>query len=181
LATIESDALESTLPNNPVDEIDREISLRRAASKVFILGLLAAEPRRPARERQLELWGDDRVGGTPDRIDDGADQAANFLDLPNSPKAYFSLTDDRTLGCALVIKLPGVRQEEILSADADTLRSFLLDEQAVERLVMGDRDGFLTRRRPILTEYFQRFVADRWGDRTDIRPSISSIVEHAAT
>jgi hypothetical protein len=80
-----------------------------------------------------------------------------------------------------VVRLPGVRKEEILAADADTLRSFLLDEQAVQRLAVGDVDGFLSRRRRILMQYFERFVADRWGERIDTRPSIHSILEHAAT
>lgn len=56
LVNNDSDTIASVLRNNPAGEIDHDISLRRAASKVFILGLLAAEPRRPFRERQLELW-----------------------------------------------------------------------------------------------------------------------------
>ncbi len=68
LASIDSDAIGSALRNNPADEIDREISLRRAASKVFILGLLAAEPRRPSGERQLELWDDDFFDGAPTNV-----------------------------------------------------------------------------------------------------------------
>ena len=181
LAGSDSDATASALRNNPADEIDQEISLRRAASKVFILGLLAAEPRRPSRERQLELWDEDSFDGTLDDLDNEADQAANASDSLNPSKVYFSLTDQCTLGSAVVIKLPGVRKEEILAADADTLRSFLLDEHAVERLAEGDVEGFLSRRRRILTEYFARFVRDRWGDRIDTRPSIRSILEHAAT
>ncbi|MCU0874059.1 MAG: DUF262 domain-containing protein [Pirellulaceae bacterium] len=181
LASVDPDATGAALRNNPADEIDREISLRRAASKVFILGLLAAEPRRPSRERQLELWDDDFLDGTFDEPDNDADQAANAPDSLNLSKVYFSLTDQQALGSAVVIRLPGVHKEEILAADADTLRSFLLDEQAVQRLAVGDVDGFLSRRRHILTEYFARFVADRWGDRVDTRPSIRSILEHAAT
>jgi hypothetical protein len=180
LADIDPDGIASALRNNPADEIDQEISLRRASSKVFILGLLAAEPRRPSRDRQLELWDDDLLNGALDGQDDDDPQAGNAADSLNPAKVYFSLTDQRTLGSAVVIRLLGVRKEEILSADADTLRSFLLDEQAVKRLAAGDVDGFLSRRRCILTEYFARFVKDRWGDRTDARPSICSILEHAA-
>jgi hypothetical protein len=180
LADIDPDGIASALRNNPADEIDQEISLRRASSKVFILGLLAAEPRRPVRERQLELWDDGFLDGALDDLENDVPQAANESDAVNPAKVYFSLTDQRTLGSAVVIRLPGVRKEDILSADADTLRSFLLDEQAVERLAAGDVDGFLSRRRCILAEYFARFVTDRWGDRTDTRPSICSILEHAA-
>lgn len=181
LAGFGSDPAQSALQNDPASEIDRDISLKRAASIVFLLALLSAEPQRPARERQLELWDDAFSDGTLDGVEGDAESPASSPEPFVPSKLFFSLTDRPKLGCALVVKLPDVGRDDILSADPDTLRSYLLDPDAVERLNAGDEEGFLARRRSLLTEYFRRFVADRWGDRTDTRPSVHSILEDATT
>ena len=100
-----------------------------SSAKVCILGLLAAEPRRPSREPQREhgqILRHTRRTGQRDRA------SGQRLGPAELFQVYFSLTDQGTLGSA-AIKLPGVRPDEILSADAETLRSFLLDEHAVQR------------------------------------------------
>lgn len=178
LARLDGDAAQANLRNHPALEIDRELSLRRASGKAFVLGLLAAEPRPPVRVRQLTLEAVDFDIRDEPADDDRPAGAPAPLTLS---KLCCSLTDQAALGHALAIKLPGVRREDVLAADPETLRSFLLDEQALARLAAGDRDGFAECRRRILTEYLERFVADRWGDRIDTRPSLRSILADAAT
>ena len=176
-ARLDGDAAKANLRNHPVVEIDRKISLRSASGKAFVLGLLAAEPRRPSRLRELTFADDAFDTRAEPENDDRRAECAAALTLS---KVCFSLTDQPAIGHALAIKLPGVRREDVLAADAETLHSFLLDEQAIQRLAAGDMDGFAVCRRRILTEYLERFVADRWGDRIDTRPSLRSILEDAA-
>lgn len=177
LARFDEHAAKANLRNHPLVEIDREISLRRASGKAFVLGLLAAEPRRPSRLRQLTF--DEGDFDTRAEAENDERRAGAPAPLTLS-KVCFSLTDQASLGHAIAIKLPGVRREDVLAADAETLRSFVLDEQAVRQLAAGDLGGFAARRRHILTEYLERFVVDRWGDRVDTRPSLRSILEGAA-
>jgi hypothetical protein len=181
LSEFDSVKVDASLPNHPVGEIEEKVFLKRAASKVFLLGLLAARPRRPMKLRQRELWEDEDFLEDAEDLEQNETQLANSTDTPDPAKVAISLTDQELLGAAVSIRLPGVCKEDILAADAETLRSYLLDEPTVERLAVGDLEGFLARRRAILSEHLTRFVADRWGAPVDTRPSIRSILARAAT
>ncbi len=80
----------------------------------------------------------------------------------------------------MIIRVADIGKKEISSADDETLRSFLLSREAIQRLDSDAIAEFRACRRQILTDYFQQFVADRLGDRVDVRPSIQSIVKAAA-
>ncbi|MEO8495600.1 MAG: DUF262 domain-containing protein [Planctomycetota bacterium] len=164
---IENDAF-SFLDNSPSIEIDQKISLSRATGKIFVLGLLAAIPRRPGGAEQLTLWAEDS---------DDAEAPDATLD---PTKIYWSLTDQGNVGSDTIIKVADMKKKEIFSADIDTLRSFLLSEEAIGHLGRGSVDDFRECRRKILADYFKQFIADRLGDRVDVRPSIGSIVEAVA-
>jgi hypothetical protein len=181
LSEFDSEKVDASLPNHPVGEIEEKILLKRAASKAFLLGLLGAQPRRPAKLRQRELWEDEDLFEDAEDLQQETTQTTSPADTPDPVKVAIALTDRGLLSAAVAIRLPGVCKEDILSADAETLRSYLLDEPTVERLAAGDLEGFLVLRRAILTKHLTRFVADRWGAPVDTRPSIRSILARAAT
>ena len=176
------------LENSPLSEIDRTISLGRASGKIFVLGLLAADPRRPSGDSQQLLWEegvDDAESldtDTQSLISD-ADSTNSDTESANSTidprRIYWSLTSEGTFGSDAIIKIPHMQKSDIFSADAETLRSFLLSEDAVRYLNDGSIKDFRVCRRQILTDYFKQFVADRLGDRVDVRPAIRSIVDAA--
>lgn len=173
LSLIEEDAdgecARADLQNDPLAEVDREVNLRRAASKVFVLGLLAAHPRRPATTRQLDLFDADFDELLSDADGERADSGRT-----DATRLYESLTGE-SLASDIVIKLPDTRVDEILQADSATLSSFLLDDTCVRRLADKDRDEFRAHRRTLLADHLRRFVADRWGDTEELRPSIREI------
>jgi hypothetical protein len=181
LSEFDSVKVNASLSNHPIGEIEEKVFLKRAASKVFLLGLLAAQPRRPTKPCQRKLWEDEDLLEDAEDLEQDETQLANSADTPDPVKVAITLTDQELLGAAVAIRLPGVCKEDILAADAETLRSYLLDQPTVERLAAGDLEGFLTLRRAILTEHLTRFVADRWGAPVDTRPSIRSILARAAT
>ena len=177
------------LENSPLSEIDRTISLGRASGKIFVLGLLAADPRRPSGDSQQLLWEegvDDAESldtDTQSLISD-ADSTNSDTESANSTidprRIYWSLTSEGNFGSDAIIKIPHMQKSDIFSADAETLRSFLLSEEAVRHLNDDSIEDFRACRRQILTDYFKQFVADRLGDRVDVRPAIRSIVDAAA-
>jgi hypothetical protein len=163
--------LKGDFKNSPLHEIEQKISLSRASGKIFVLGLLAANPRQGRADQQQMLWTDD--------IEDEAEGASDNSAIDPS-KVYRSLTDEGNIGIDTVVRVSGMGIRELLCADTETLRSFLLSEESVRFLVAGPVDEFRSCRRGILTDYFAQFIADRLGDRVDVRPSIRAIVEETA-
>lgn len=155
------------LLNSPIRELDKKISLNRASGKIFILALLAANPRRMCSPAQQTLW----------EIEDEDDTTA---ESPLDPaKIYWSLpeTDEGNLGTDTIIKIPEMKRKDILSGDNATLKSFLLSGEGIEKLKNGSVENFRADRRRILEAWFAEFVADRVGDRVDLRPAIDAIVK----
>jgi hypothetical protein len=155
------------LPNSPIHELDRKISLNRASGKIFILALLAANPRLTSSPAQQTLW----------EIEDEDDTLA---ESPLDPaRIYWSLpeTDEGNPGTDTVIKIPEMKRKDILSGDNATLKSFLLSKEGIEQLKNGSVESFRADRRRILEAWFAEFVADRVGDRVDLRPAIDAIVK----
>lgn len=163
--------LKDNFKNTPLDEIEQKISLSRASGKIFVLGLLAAKRRRTPADSQLSLWTDEFEDDTGEPTTDAAIDPA---------KVYRSLTDEGNRGTDIVVRVSGMGKDEILDADAETLRSFLLSEEAAGLLSNGNIEEFRTTRRELLSRYFRQFIADRLGDRVDVRPSIRAILEEAA-
>jgi hypothetical protein len=164
--------LKGDFKNTPLNEVEQKISLSRASGKIFILGLLAAKPRRVPADAQLLLW--------TDELEDDTEETTDKSTIDPS-KVYRSLTDEGNSGTDIVVRVSEMGKREILSADLETLRSFLLSEEAVRFLSDDCIERFRTCRREILTGYFTQFIADRLGDRVDVRPSIRAILEEAAT
>ena len=155
------------LPNSPIRELDQKISLNRASGKIFILALLAANPRPMCGPAQQTLW---EIEGEDDTL------AESALD---PTRVYWSLseTDEGNLGTDTIIKLPAMKRKDILSGDTATLKSFLLSGEAVRHLKNGSIENFRADRRKILEAWLAEFVADRVGDRVDLRPAIDAIVK----
>ncbi|MCA9123911.1 MAG: DUF262 domain-containing protein [Planctomycetaceae bacterium] len=172
LSHFESLDTDGDFKNSPLNEIEQKISLSRASGKIFVLGLLAANPRRGPTDAQQLLWTDD--------IEDEVEQASNSSAVDPS-KVYRSLTDEGNIGIDTIVRVSGMGKKELICADAETLRSFLLNAEAVEFLAAGSVEDFRSCRRIILTAYFTQFVADRVGDRIDVRPSIRAIIEESVT
>ncbi len=166
------------LPNTPMKELDQKISLGRASGKIFVLALLAANPQRACSllVTQPTLWEDE---------DDSAETTVNSTkSIPDTAtpmetesKFYWSLTDEGNVGTDTIVKVADMRKKEVYSADAETLKSLLLDSETVEYIRNSEIDKFRNCRRKILTSWFQEFIADRIGDRVDLRPSIQAIVK----
>ena len=155
------------LANSPLGEIDQAISLNRASGKIFVLGLLAANPRQSCGVTQQTLWTIDAEDEDP--TDSSLDPA----------KFYWSLTADGNRGSDTIVKVADMRRKDVMSADSETLRSFLLNGEAIEYLEQDLIEKFRTCRRQILSTWFEEFVADRVGDRVDLRPPIRAIIEVA--
>lgn len=170
------------LPNSPMRELDQKISLGRASGKIFILALLAANPHRassPSDATQTTLWGIDFDDDLPDESALIRTEAAPSPgETPLDPsKIYWSLTDQGNLGTDTIIKVADMRRKDIYSADDETLCSFLLSDEAVEHLKNGSIQEFRDCRRQILERWFAEFMADRIGDRVDLRPAIQTIID----
>lgn len=166
------------LPNSPMRELDQKISLGRASGKIFILALLAANPRRASNAAQPMLWeidsDDDPLAGSPLCL---AEPAPGSTEPVLDPaKIYRSLTEEGNLGTDTIIKVSEMRRKDIFSADTETLRSFLLNGQAVGHLKSGSIEEFRSCRREILEGWFEEFMVDRIGDRVDLRPAIQKII-----
>ncbi len=161
------------LANNPAAEFDKLISMNRASGKIFILGLLAANPITDDQTSQLELELDD----------DSDDQEVSTEHLLNAGPSEFnlkkilsSIVDGQKYGTDVIVGVDGFNRETLYNADDAVLTAHLLDREAVRLLRNGEVDRFRSHRKRILNDYFQRFVNDRIGDAVDIRPSIKSIV-----
>ncbi|MEM1227571.1 MAG: DUF262 domain-containing protein [Planctomycetota bacterium] len=153
--------------NSPLDEIDQVIRLNRASGKIFVLGLLAANPKRPLEEQQLLDFESEQ-----ETLDDITNNESGI----DPTKILRSITNDGKYGSDVVIRLPRMERREFSSADDATLESFLLSREAIELLEKEDIRQFRKVRSQLLSTYLARFVADRLGDDVDIRPSIKSIV-----
>ncbi|WP_404309715.1 DUF262 domain-containing protein [Neorhodopirellula lusitana] len=150
--------------NDPLREIDEKISLNRASGKIFVLGMLANCPNRQTGPIQSSLFDDVE--------DETTGEESATLD---TKRFYRSLTDEGNLGSDCVIRISGMEKREFMSSDEQTLSSFLLNRECIEHLSNDEIEDFRNTRRSILERYLQRFVADRLGDRVDVRPSITSI------
>lgn len=155
------------LQNSPFRELDQRISLNRASGKIFILALLAANPRPACRQAQQTLWEFD--ADDESAADVALDPARIYWSLPD--------TEDGNLGTDTIIKVPEMKRKEILSADSETLGSFLLSPECITHLKSESIENFRASRRRILESWFAEFVADRVGDRVDLRPTIEAIVK----
>jgi hypothetical protein len=160
------------LPNNPMRELDKKISLGRASGKVFILALLAANPRRSIGQSQPTLWEADTD------FFEHSESSVESSSLPelDPTRIYWSLTDEGNFGSDTVVKVPEMRKKEILSGDTETLRSFLISHDAVALLQTGRIPEFRACRKAILNDWFNEFISDRIGDRVDLRPPIQTII-----
>ncbi|MEQ1828471.1 MAG: DUF262 domain-containing protein [Pirellula sp.] len=169
------------LPNNPLAEFDRLISMNRASGKVFVLGLLAARPQLPNNQPLLDFDFLEEVDG--ELMDDSVAQSGPSIEELNVEKILLPLVDKQKLGTDVVIKVQGLRRETLRDSqvDAMVLKSHLLDHTAVNLLLSKDDTGFRAHRRKLLAEYFESFVYDRIGDETDLRPSIKSVSEGSET
>lgn len=159
------------LPNHPINELDAPLSLGRAASKIFILALLAAELNNNVHPHAPTLWEFDT--NSPDPLEDSLDTA---LTPQDTRRFYWSLTDRENVGTDTIVKLPGMKRRDLFSANAATLRSFLLDPTSISHLKNNQIEKFRDHRRPILHEWFCQFTIDRLGDKVDLRPGIQSIL-----
>ena len=161
------------LANNPAAEFDKLISMNRASGKIFILGLLAANPITDGQTSQLEL-----------ELDDDSDDQEVSTEYPlpvgplelNLKKILSSIVDGQKYGTDVIIGVDGSNRETLYNADDAVLTTHLLDREAIRLLRNGEVDKFRLQRKRILNDYFLRFVNDRIGDAVDIRPSIKSIV-----
>ena len=171
------------LPNSPMRELDRKISLGRASGKVFILALLAANPHRSSSPTQSTLSDMDVDDDGPAASAPSPGQVeASATDSPLDPgRIYWSLTEEGNVGTDTIIKVSEMHKKEIYSADTETLRSFLLSHQAVEYLNSGSIEQFRSCRKEILECWFEEFMADRIGDRVDLRPAIQSIISQQSS
>ncbi|MFC1759221.1 DUF262 domain-containing protein [Planctomycetota bacterium] len=153
---------------NPNVEFLQDVSFKRASAKIFMLGLLAADPKSPAITKQQEFWSesieDDDVsisGGNSEEID---------------PKnLHRSLTSSGSRGSDIVVYIPEMKTSDILDCSPKQLEGFLLNIDCVEQLRQGNIDEFRRIRVAILGDYFAKFTADRVGDSTDLRPAINAI------
>jgi len=161
------------LANNPAAEFDKLISMNRASGKIFILGLLAANPVTEEQTSQLELELDIESDDQEFSTEHTLTAASSVLNLK---KILLSIIDGRKYGTDVIIGISGSNRETLFSADDAGLASHLLDRDAIELLRNGDIDKFRSHRKLILRDYFLRFVNDRIGDTVDVRPSIKSIV-----
>ncbi|QDV14661.1 hypothetical protein CA51_45700 [Rosistilla oblonga] len=156
------------LPNHPRHELDQPLSLGRATGKIFIIAMLAAGPRQIGATNQSMLWDVDEELDTP---------AVPTAGSPDQPKFYWSITKQGNLGIDTIIKLPGMKKRDILSAPPEVLDSFLLNLELIEHLNHDRIDQYRECRRILLLDWFSHFVVDRLGDRADLRPNIQSILE----
>ena len=155
------------LLNSPIRELDQKISLNRGSGKIFILALLAVNPQRICNASQQTLWEIEDEDDTP--TESPLDPAKIYWSLPD--------TDEGNLGADTVIKIPEMKRKDILLGDEVTLKSFLLSREGIEQLKNGSVENFRTDRRKLLEAWFAEFVADRVGDRVDLRPAIDAIVK----
>ena len=161
------------LANNPAAEFDKLISMNRASGKIFILGLLAANPVTEEQTSQLELELDIESDDQEFSTEHTLTAASSVLNLK---KILLSIIDGRKYGTDVIVGISGSNRETLFSADDAGLASHLLDRDAIQLLRNGDIDKFRSHRKLILRDYFLRFVNDRIGDTVDVRPSIKSIV-----
>ncbi|MEZ6136750.1 MAG: DUF262 domain-containing protein [Pirellulaceae bacterium] len=172
----------AAFPNNPVAEFEKLISMNRASGKVFVLGLLAAQPKLPEFQTEPEFDLFSCLDDADDPVESQREGNEQTHSEPfNIEKLLLPLVDKAKLGTDVVIRLSGLRKERLLAdeVEASILDSHLLDRTAIKFLIAGDKDRFREKRRCILERYFQSFVNDRIGDQTDMRPSIKTIAEGA--
>ena len=161
------------LANNPAAEFDKLISMNRASGKIFILGLLAADPITDDQTNQLELVLDDDSDDQEVSTEHALPPVPSELNLK---KILSSIVDGQKYGTDVIIGVDGSNRETLYNADDTVLTTHILDREALRLLRNGEVDKFRSHRKLILRDYFQRFVKDRIGDAVDIRPSIKSIV-----
>lgn len=160
-------------PNLPAAEFDRAISMNRASGKIFILGLIGANPRSLNQEIQMELDFEehaDEATVTP---------ASEELDLK---KLLVALVGKEKRGTDVVIRTENLKQDDFSNQQTsdEFLSSHILDANSIELLRTAKIDDFRIHRRSLLTAYFDLFVKDRMGDSVDLRPSILSIVSESS-
>ena len=166
--------------NSPTEEIEKEIRLNRASGKIFILGLLAANPTRPTVENQHSLFDLVQEPDEDDLVESNNSVNDNSNTAELDPQTISrSITGHAKFGTDTIIRIPNVQNAEILNAEVDVLHSFLLTPDAVQFIKNDQFAEFRECRGAILRRYFEEFVKDRLGDLTDIRPSISAIVSSA--
>jgi len=174
----------SKLPNSPMRELEQKISLGRASGKIFILALLAANPRRKSEITHPTLWDID-FEADPDKTSKiesmDAQTNSSVSQLDHNRGIYWSLGNEGNLGTDTIIKVADMRKKEIFSADAETLHSFLLSHDAARLLENNSLEKFRSCRRQILTDWFEEFMIDRIGDSVDVRPAIQSIISHGSS
>ena len=181
LQTLKVSSDVTMLPNSPMCELDQNISLSRATGKIFILALLAAAPHRTCNvneQRQFDFADDDDHQDEPS-IDSLVAESAEVETSLNQPRGfYWSVTKDGNLGADTIIKVAGMHKQEIFALDAQSLHSFLLSGEAVGYLKSDEIEKFRTCRKQILKSWFEDFMADRIGDRVDLRPAIPSLINY---
>lgn len=159
--------------NDPRKELRRTVNLRRASGKIFALALLAGLPCTPFSDEDYI----DRVVG---ESEEDLDQSENQVDLPKESSLFLSLIDDGKTGADVVIKIADLaRSDFTVQSDDSFLRSHFLSKAMIESLENEDLNLFRKLRIELLEDYFAKFVSDRFGDRTDVRPSIKAIVSQS--
>ena len=94
-----------------------------------MLGLLAADLRRPSDDEQRTLW-EENV-----ETEEGESGCGDSTLDPT--RIYRSLTDEGNFGSDVIIRVADMRKKEISSADDQTLRSFLLSREAVSAWIVA--------------------------------------------
>ena len=177
LLATSSDTPATSYANDPSNEIDKPLSMNRASSKVFVLGLLAANPVSVAMATQQRF----DFEQLEEVLSDDDEEASIEAETPgNLPKNLLvSLVGGEKLRTDVVIPVDKLKPETLLAIDVDDaiLASHLLDREAVRLLNAKDIEGFRSHRKSLLKKYFVSFVEDRIGDSTDARPLIASIAE----
>lgn len=156
-------------PNSPLNKLDQKISLKSAAAKIFILSLVSANPRRMGPETQIELFDTDETNDS--------DDASNLGEIDD--RIYMPVVGNEKLGLDIVIRLRGMNPSRAITSDEYVLSSLFLNQTLVQHASFANIDEFRETRRTLISDYLQNFVADRIGDKTDIRPSINSIATSA--
>ncbi len=177
LLATSSDGQAATFANDPSNEIDKPLSMNRASSKVFVLGLLAANPVSVAMATQQSFDFEQLEEVLSQDEEEVSSEPANLETLLKN--LLVSLVGGEQLRTDVVVRVDKLKPETLLANDVDEviLASHLLDREAVRLLNTKDIEGFRTYRRSLLKKYFASFVKDRIGDSIDARPLITSIAE----
>ena len=177
LLATSSDTYTARFAKELSDQFDKKLSMNWASSKVFVLGLLAANPVSLPMANQ-QSFDFEQLDEELSQGDSEADvKAAKPEILPEN--LLVSLVGSEKYRTDVIVRVDKLKSETLLANDVDeaTLASHLLDREAIRLLNAKDVEGFRKHRRALLTKYFASFVKDRIGDATDARPLIKSIAE----